>query len=734
MVHFGTSTIAMPQVALSDCDPLDETECWLPFPSFHMLRKDNTTDTGFRVNLRGDLLPPLKRSRWWFFQKKRDMYIQPDFLNRLDGFATLGPILFYIDGLKEAHEAGIMQLKGSNALNESTTKGSATFLINVEKKQFIPHTAEIDYLDVENPMVMIFPAQPLYHNQHYAVAVINALDANGIRLPPTKGMNSIHRFLIKNERNSSIPDLQFSIYDTDRINRFHHQVIPAIEEASSFWFNYRHDPLSLQLLFDFHTISASSQLGPVRYVRDMTMKVVSSSDWNWSQHVRTNRVINYNCDEYYNNQSNQVLARTVHAEMDVPWFLQPNPVDTTSKWKNKRSAILIDATRSGENNAKHSAADPVKLGIAKFVIQIPCSVQATVGTANASNISLYGSSTSTRHLVRPIRAIMEFGHGLFGNRNEASDDYLTTMAQNEGYILMAMDWRGMSTYDLLLVVKILISKPHLFEAVRDNLIQGYGCKYALQHFARHALVTSDWFKFPTSLTDKNNLQFAKTSSSTLAHVFYGISQGGILGAGYTALSGKTRLIDRSIIGSGGTPFALIMTRSRDFLLYDQLIMINFFKNRHVRTLLALVQMAWDSVEASGVLALPVIERYPPTLLQAGLGDVIVSAYSTEVLSRAFNASSLSKNPHVIFGLTSKSEPNNIIQLSNAVIAEVLYENQYALLTHNNVIQNSKNNAVHVCLRRDSGIIQQIINFINNANITNLCDIDLQSCRKLAIRC
>ena len=728
MVRFSTSTVAIPQGSTSACDPLDETECWLPFPSFHMLQKDNSTDTGYRVHLQGDLLPPLKRSRLWLFQNKADMYIQPNFLNRLDGFSTMGPILFYIDGLKEAHEAGIMQLKGSNALNESTTNESVTFLINVETKTFIPHTAEIDYLDINNPMVMIFPAQPLYHNQHYAVAVINALDANGIRLPPTNGMNSIHTLLRHREKNRTI-DLQFSIYDINRVNRYRHQVIPAVEEASSFWFNYPDDPLSLQLLFDFHTISALSQLGPVRYVRDTTMKVVSSLDWNWSQHIRTNNIINYNCDDYYGENSKQVLARTVHAEIDVPWFLHPNPADTTSERKNKRSSILIDSTRTGEDITNH-----ISLGVAKFVIHIPCSVQATAMNTFENMISQDEPSTATTKLIKPIRAIMEFGHGLFGNRDEASDDYLLKMAQNEGYVLMAMDWRGMSTYDLLLVVKILISKPHQFESVRDNIIQGYGCKYAMQHFARHALLSMDWFKFSISPVD-NTLHLVKTyDNDPPANVFYGISQGGILGAGYTALSGNLALIDRSIIGSGGTPFALIMTRSRDFLLYDQLLQINFYKNRHVRMLLALVQMAWDSVEGSGVLAPPVIERNPVTLIQAGLGDGIVSAYSSEVLSRAFNAYLLPNNPQHVFGLPINSGITKKNLSMNVILTELMYDNEFNLISVDNDIGNSIKNAIHVCLRRDAALIHQIVNFVNNANISNPCTQSKDACKRSSIQC
>jgi hypothetical protein len=308
------------------------------------------------------------------------------------------------------------------------------------------------------------------------------------------------------------------------------------------------------------------------------------------------------------------------------------------------------------------------------------------------------------------------------------------MAQNEGYVLMAMDWRGMSTYDLLLVVKILISKPHQFESVRDNLIQGYGCKYALQHFARHSLLSVDWFKFPTSENSKLQNATPTYNNDIPASVFYGVSQGGILGAGYTALSGITGLIDRSIIGSGGTPFALILTRSRDFLIYDQLLLINFYKNRHVRMLLALIQIAWDSVEGSGVLAPPLNELFPSTLIQAGLGDSIVSAYSTEVLSRAYNASMLPKSPELILGVPTFSSPTSKNQSIKVILTELIYLNEFALISPHNDFKSSLNNAIHACLRRDSAMVQEIILFIEYSNFTNPCEASKNDCIRSIVQC
>ena len=53
---------------------------------------------------------------------------------------------------------------------------------------------------------------------------------------------------------------------------------------------------------------------------------------------------------------------------------------------------------------------PVRIGQAKFIVQVPCSVKkAALGHSGG----------------KPLRAIMEFGHGLFGNRGEVKEGFLS---------------------------------------------------------------------------------------------------------------------------------------------------------------------------------------------------------------------------------------------------------------------------------------------------------------------
>ena len=116
------------------CDMLDETECMLPFPSSYFLKEDESSETGYRINLAGEclsldiftiltrdffkhngeklmldvflyvhlfrhyLIQPMCGVADTLFKLKGGESMHPGFLNKMDGFSTMSPILFYLDG------------------------------------------------------------------------------------------------------------------------------------------------------------------------------------------------------------------------------------------------------------------------------------------------------------------------------------------------------------------------------------------------------------------------------------------------------------------------------------------------------------------------------------------------------------------------------------------------------------------------------------------------------------
>ena len=706
MLHVGRFQSA-PYVPTAACDPLDSTECALPFPSSYHLREDTTTASGYRVNVKPETFAPLKG----LFG---DTSMSVDFLNKMDGFSTMGPLLFYMEGMKESHDAylqavqenpslktesGITHLRGNEELGLSITRYSTTLLLDVDDNILVPHSAEIDYLDSDRPLVMVFPASPLRHNGHYALAVVNATDIQGNPLPATPGMIEL-----------------FEQKESSRYHLYTETILPALTSAVRKQANYSGqdwgkvsgvrsgDLGGLQLLFDFRTASSESQLGSVKAVRDAALAHVNTN-WSWEDdtHVRVVRSIEGSCEDPV-----YPVARTLHIEMDVPWFME-------SHGAGSRGALLDQpVVKKGIPNG---------IGKAKCVIYVPCSLkQAALGGSGETD-------------VQSLRAVMEYGHGLFGSKAEAGDPYVIRMAHDNGYIVVAMDWRGMSKYDLPLIARTMISEPSLFESVRDNLIQGYANKFVLQHFVHNGMLEKEWLQFQApdasavtiprqiDTDEKQQNQTFDLIDNEIPSVYWGLSQGGILGAGYVGLCAQLGFIARAGFNVPGAGFAFVLSRSAAFAGYNLALLTNFQNSRHVRIFLSLSQMMWDSVEGAGVLALPIEGPLPPMLIQTGLGDNVVPAVTAERLARAVGAHTLPSQPKKdIFGIPEDSNAD----AGGAILQEILYQEDYANLPANNGMK-AHHNWVHDVARLDPAFQIQMAEFFNTGKVIDPCGDDGSEC-------
>lgn len=73
---------------------------------------------------------------------------------------------------------------------------------------------------------------------------------------------------------------------------------------------------------------------------------------------------------------------------------------------------------------------------------------------------------------RAPSAIVQYGHGLFGDRAEVLEPFLGELAERGGWVLVAADWRGMSRIDLSTVARALIFEPELLlSGLPENLMQ-----------------------------------------------------------------------------------------------------------------------------------------------------------------------------------------------------------------------------------------------------------------------
>lgn len=198
-----------------------------------------------------------------------------------------------------------------------------------------------------------------------------------------------------------------------------------------------------------------------------------------------------------------------------------------------------------------------------------------------------------------------------------------------------------------------------------------------------------------------------------------------LGGAYTALTGPVGQLDAAVLGNPGTPFALLMPRSDIFPKYLSLLLLNLHYRRHVRIVVSLMQMAWDSVEVSGVLASPLTEPHPKTLIFTGLGDSTVTTLGAEVLARAYGARIFPNGPRVPFGLDILYGISaTSAQQQDALFTELLYQKDLLELYQNKTKQGGapkvKHNDVHVCTRSDPSLERQTQAFILNDTFTDVC--------------
>ncbi len=244
--------------------------------------------------------------------------------------------------------------------------------------------------------------------------------------------------------------------------------------------------------------------------------------------------------------------------------------------------------------------------------------------------------------------LVQYGHGLFGDQTQVQSGFLTAMAQRYGWVTFAVDWTGMALADTPAVLSILADGLSAFASVPERSQQGwveqvYAGRLMLGPMASDPALTLDG----TALVDPSCL------------VFYGLSQGAILGAGYVAISPD---VHRAVLGVGGSPFALLLPRSWDFEPYLQIIQALYADPIDVAVFLGLMQMVWDPGETAAwaryVTRLPVDAGTPTkdVLLQLAVGDARVSTLGGAVAARALDVALVTPAVRDVWGLETRPAP------------------------------------------------------------------------------
>ncbi len=361
------------------------------------------------------------------------------------------------------------------------------------------------------------------------------------------------------------------------------------------------------------------------------------------------------------------VARLIHGRITVPLFLEA---------ATPASAIFRDA----EGRAAQNGTTEVP-----FIAVIPNSVLT--------------SATPAR--------LLQFGHGFFGNTDEATEGYVTSLADQYGFVVIAMNWWGMSGDDLPSVIRDILSDTSLGLRFTDRVHQAMVNLMALAG-ARAALSELEPFRLDGhALFDPSQVYFQ------------GISQGHILGGTYAAISPD---IHQAVLTSGGANFSTLMFRARPFLGFLGIIAQAVPDALDQQKFATLSQFAFDRIDpytyAEYLLGndLDGSRMNRQVLMQMGVGDSEVPNLGSELHARAAGLQVLQPSPVATPPLMSVAEG------SGADSAFALYDFQVEPFPSVTPAPADTGNGVHNDLRGLTAAMRQVDAFFRPAGrVEQFCD-------------
>lgn len=246
-------------------------------------------------------------------------------------------------------------------------------------------------------------------------------------------------------------------------------------------------------------------------------------------------------------------------------------------------------------------------------------------------------------LTKPASLLL-YGHGLNGSRDQIRAGHFARFMNEYGYAMFAVDLVGMSSADPLFIAEVLTSgQIQRLAGMYDRMHQG-----ALNYLLLMKMMRGRFAEDPT---------YGKYLDPTERY-YHGISQGGIFGGVYMAVSPD---VSRGVLGVMGQPYAFLLNRSVDFSVFFVLITTTFPDARDQQMLVALAQSLWDRVEPNGYTKyiendpLPGAEGHS-VLMRAAVGDHQVHTMGAHIMARAVGATHLDTGVRPVWGLEAKKGP------------------------------------------------------------------------------
>jgi hypothetical protein len=224
-----------------------------------------------------------------------------------------------------------------------------------------------------------------------------------------------------------------------------------------------------------------------------------------------------------------------------------------------------------------------------------------------------------------------YGHGLFNSGDEVFTSWVPQFSDAYDYVFCGTTWVGLSKTTLSLAVGVVTDLSQ-FPSMADNLMQSL----VNAQVVGRLLDTPKGFATRPAFESQDHRPLIRADRHL---VYYGNSEGGIMGGAFTALSTDTT---RSVLGVPGMDYDVLLDRSADFTPFLVPLNSSYPTRAEQQIGFDLIQMLWDRAEADGYAEQMTggLPGTPPhqVLLEEGFGDHQVANITTETEARTIGAS------------------------------------------------------------------------------------------------
>lgn len=240
-----------------------------------------------------------------------------------------------------------------------------------------------------------------------------------------------------------------------------------------------------------------------------------------------------------------------------------------------------------------------------------------------------------------------YGHGLFGSSIEVYASSVPQFSNAYDYVFCGTDWYGLSSSTLALAASVVTNFGH-FPSLSASLMQSLIDAEVLGRL----MDTPNGFAANPAFETATRRPLIKPTSGL---VYYGNSEGGIMGGAFISLSTDVR---RAVLGVPGMDYAVLLPRSADFAPFLGPLDAAYPSKAAQQLGFDLIQMLWDRAEADGY-AEQMTGGLPGTpshqvLLEEAFGDHQVANIATETEARTIGAAI--REPALAGGRSDQREP------------------------------------------------------------------------------